>query len=52
MWFLAAALAFIAAVIPALKKGAPNWSVAAPGAFFLVMGIAMWRRKQEPPPSR
>jgi hypothetical protein len=49
LWFVAAALAFIAAGIPALKDGAPNWGVAAPGAFCLVMGIAALRRKQEPP---
>jgi hypothetical protein len=51
LWFVAGALAFVAAAIPALKGGSPNWSVAAPGFFCIVMGIISWQRNQPPPPS-
>ena len=43
LWFVAAALAFVAAGIPALDGGRLNWKVAVPGIFCLVMGIAAMR---------
>lgn len=49
LWFLAAALALIAAGIPLLEGRAPNWGVAAPGLFCLVMGIASLSRREDPP---
>jgi len=51
LWFVAAALAFIAAVIPALGDGTPNWGVAVPGLFCLIMGITTWSRKQKSSPT-
>jgi hypothetical protein len=45
LWFVAGALALIAAAIPALKDETPNWAVAAPGLFCVVMGFVSWPRK-------
>ena len=49
LWFVAAALAFFAAGIPALDGGRLNWKVAVPGIFCLVMGIAGMRGTKETP---
>jgi hypothetical protein len=52
LWFVAAALAFIAAIIPALGDGSPNWGVAVPGLFCLFMGVTKWIQKPGSPPTR
>ncbi len=51
LWFVAAVLAFIAAIIPALGDGSPNWGVAVPGLFCLIMGVTAWPRKPGSPPT-
>ena len=50
LWFVAAGLAFIAGGIPFLNDQKPNWGVAGGGLFCLIMGIAAWSRRQQPPP--
>lgn len=51
LWFVAAALAFVAVAIPLTDHRPPNWGVLAGGSFCLVMGVASLSRKPQPPPS-
>jgi hypothetical protein len=49
LWFVAAALAFIAVGIGFMPARNPNYAVGAGGLFCLVMGVSAWRRSQSTP---
>jgi hypothetical protein len=51
LWFVAAALAFIAFGIGFLPPSDPNWAGGAGGLFCLVMGVSAWRRSRPASPN-
>ena len=51
LWFIAAALSFIAVGIRFLDDNEMNWPVAAGGLFCLIMGITAMARSRNAPPS-
>ena len=51
LWFIAAALSFIAVAIRFSDDGEMNWPIVASGTFCLIMGIAALARSRKAPPS-
>lgn len=49
LWFVAAALAFIAVGLGIVSGRIPNWSAGAAGLFFFAMGWSAWQRSQSAP---